>query len=184
MNTALPSRHSRRSSRGLTLIESLAAMATTAIAVGSAMPGLQEVRERRHVESAAAQLSTDLLHARSLAVSGGASVRFNVQQSADGACYVVHTGAQGDCTCTGSGAAQCTAGAQLLRVVGFGQHQPVQLNTNATAMSFDPLRGTVTPTATMTVSTPGGLTLQQVVNIMGRVRTCSPSGAVAGYPAC
>ncbi len=185
MNTRLSRSQSRRqTSRGLTLVESLATMATLVIALGSALPGLQDVRERRHLESAAAQLSTDLLHARSLAVSNGVSVRFNIQRVADGACYVVHTGAHGDCTCTAVGTAQCTARAQLMRVVGYGHGQPLQFSSNSRALTFDPLRGTVTPTATMTVSTPRGQALHQVVNIMGRVRTCSPDGAVVGYPAC
>ncbi len=174
----------RQACRGLTLIESLAAMATLVIALGSALPSLQDARERRHLESAAAQLSTDLLHARSLAVSNGVSVRFSTQQVADGVCYVVHTGAQGDCTCTGAGTAQCSGGAQLLRVVGYGPGQPLQFSSNSRTMTFDPMRGTVTPTATMTVSTSGGKALHQIVNIMGRVRTCSPDGAVPGYPAC
>jgi type IV fimbrial biogenesis protein FimT len=46
------------------------------------------------------------------------------------------------------------------------------------------VRGTVTPTGTVTVATANGRALKQTVNIMGRVRSCSPDGAVLGYRAC
>ena len=185
MNTRPNRSHSRRqTSRGLTLIESLAAMATTVIALGSTLPGLQDMRERRHLESVAAQLSTDLVHARTLSVANGVSVRFNTQQAADGMCYVVHTGAHGDCVCTGAGTAQCAAGAQLLRVAGFSHTQALRFSNNANAMTFDPTRGTVTPTATMAVSAPSGAAIHKVINLVGRVRTCSPAGTMAGYQAC
>jgi type IV fimbrial biogenesis protein FimT len=42
----------------------------------------------------------------------------------------------------------------------------------------------VTPTGTLRLSLRDGRGLNQVVNIMGRVRTCSRSGTVPGYPAC
>lgn len=185
MNTQMNRPHGRRqASRGLTLVESMAAMATAVIALGSTLPGLQDMRERRHLESVAAQLSTDLVHARTLSVSNGVSVRFNTQQAADGMCYVVHTGAHGDCVCTGAGTAQCVAGAEMLRVVGFSQDKPIRFSSNAQAMTFDPTRGTVTPTATMTVSTPKGAAIRKVINLVGRVRTCSPGGAMAGYTVC
>jgi type IV fimbrial biogenesis protein FimT len=185
MNTRLARRQtSRKNSRGLTLIEAMAAMATIAIAVGSALPSLQDARDRRHLEGAAAQLTTDLTQARSLAVSNGVNVRFNTQRTSDGVCYVVHTGAHGDCTCTGAGTAQCAGGAQLLRVVGFGTDRPLQFQSNSRALTFDSLRGTVTPTATMTVSSNRGQSLSKIVSLVGRVRTCSPDGTVSGYPAC
>lgn len=175
---------SRKASRGLTLIESMAAMATAVIALGSVVPGLQDLRERKQLEGAAAQIATDLLHARTLSVANGISVRFNTQQAVDGMCYVVHTGAHGDCTCTGAGTAQCSASAQVLRVVGFGTGQPVHFTNNSQAITFDPTRGTVTPTATLTVSTAHGASISKVISLVGRVRTCSPGGSMAGYLSC
>jgi type IV fimbrial biogenesis protein FimT len=180
----MTSRYRRAGCRGLTFIEALATMTALAIAISSALPELRDIRERRHLEGAAAQLATDLQHARTLAVSNGRSVRFVSQQTTQGACYVVHTGAFGDCTCTAAGVAQCAPHAQLLRVVGYGADRPLQFSLNSRAMTFDPLRATVTPTATATIATPSGIALSQVVNVMGRVRTCSPGGGVSGYPAC
>jgi len=174
----------RRHCRGLTLVESLAAIAPLAVTLGSVLPGLQQARERRHLEGAAAQLATDIRHARSLAVSQAAPVRFKVQQTVDGACYVIHTGHASDCTCNSQGVARCQPGAQALRVAGFGRDMPVRLSSNSASILFDGDRGTVTPTATFSLTLPDGRGLRQIVNIMGRVRACSPAAAVAGYPGC
>jgi type IV fimbrial biogenesis protein FimT len=184
-NRTLSRQPARRAhSRGLTLVESLAAMATMAIMLGSSLPSLSQMRDRRHLEGMATQISTDIHHARSLAVAHAASVRFSVQQHADGACYVIHTGHAGDCACTSNGQTQCRPGAQALRVVGFDAATPVRLTSTSANMLFDADRGTVTPTGTLRLSLRDGRGLNQVVNIMGRVRTCSRSGKVPGYPAC
>jgi type IV fimbrial biogenesis protein FimT len=44
------------------------------------------------------------------------------------------------------------------------------------------VKGTVTPTASIQLRSAAGQ-LRQVVNVMGRVRTCTPDG-VPGYRAC
>ena len=49
---------------------------------------------------------------------------------------------------------------------------------------LDPLKGTVTPTSTMRVVGHDGREIHKVINIMGRVRTCSPGARVGGVPAC
>ena len=177
-------RGQRRTQRGLTLIECVVTLAIIVITLGAAIPTFSQARERRHLEGAAAQLATDIRHARSLAVSHGAPVRMRVQQAADGSCYVVHTGHAGDCLCTGAGTSSCRGSAQVLRTVGFDAASPVRLASNSGSMLFDPTRGTVTPTGTLTLQLQGGATIRQIVNIMGRVRSCSPGAAVTGYVAC
>ena len=177
-------RGQRRTQRGLTLIECVVTLAIIVITLGAAIPTFTQARERRHLEGAAAQLATDLRHARSLAVSHRAPVRFSVQQASDGSCYVVHTGSAGDCQCTGSGTSSCRGSAQVLSAVGFERAGPVHLASNSASMLFDPDRGTVTPTGTLSLQQQGGPTIRQIVNIMGRVRSCSPGAAAAGYVAC
>ncbi len=174
----------RHAQRGLSLVESAITLGIIAVTLGAALPTFTQARDRRHLEGAAAQLATDLRHARSLAVARRAAVRLSVQQAADGSCYVVHTGGAGDCQCTGAGTASCSAGAQVLRVVGFDAGQPVRLAANSRSMLFDPDRGTVSPTGTMRLQLQGGTAIHEVINIMGRVRACSPAPALAGYPAC
>ena len=174
----------RQAQRGLSLVESTMALAVIAVTLGAALPTFTQARDRRHLEGAAAQLATDLRHARSLAVSHRTPIRLSVQQASGGSCYVVHTGAAGDCQCTGTGTATCSANAQALRVVGFDADQPVQMLSNSRSILFDPDRGTVSPTGTVKLQLPSGAAIHEVINIMGRVRACSPAPALAGYPAC
>lgn len=175
---------SRPTCRGLTLVEAAAAVATAAIALTSTLPGFKELRQRRQLEGAAAQLSSDLLHARTLSVTNGLSIRFTTHQSTEGTCYVVHTGTPGSCSCNSAGVAHCAPGSETLRVVGFGSGQPLRFTSNTQVMTFDSTRGTVTPTATMTLSTPSGAAISKVISLVGRVRTCSPNSSMAGHLSC
>jgi type IV fimbrial biogenesis protein FimT len=52
------------------------------------------------------------------------------------------------------------------------------------SLTFDPVRGTVTPTATLRVEARDGKAIHQIVNLLGRVRSCSPQGLLAGERAC
>lgn len=176
--------------RGFTLVEVSTVLCIVAVAVGAAAPSFERALQRRHLEGAAAQLVTDVQHARSLAVARGASVRLTVQAVGPNAsCYVVHTGAASDCSCAAAGkgaaGASCRNGAQALHVVEFDARSKVQLTSSAASMLFDAHKGTVTPTATLKLAARDGSgALHEVVNIMGRVRTCSPGGAVPGYTPC
>lgn len=174
----------RLAQHGLTLIESLISLAVVAVSLGAAAPGFQQMQEQRQLEGAAAQLATDLRHARSLAVARRAPVRLSVQLSEGASCYVVHTGSAGDCRCSGAGTAVCTSGAQALRTVGFEAGRHLRLTSTSASMLFDPDRGTVSPTGTLNLQARSGASIRQVVNIMGRVRACSPGATMPGYPAC
>jgi type IV fimbrial biogenesis protein FimT len=52
------------------------------------------------------------------------------------------------------------------------------------SITFDAVRGTVTPTATLRVEARDGRAIHQVVNLLGRVRSCSPLGRVGGERVC
>ena len=60
----------------------------------------------------------------------------------------------------------------------------VRLQTNVSSMLIDPLHGTVSPTGTLRLIGDDTRSVNHVVNIMGRVRSCSPLAAVPGYRAC
>ena len=183
MNTRLPN-PLRRRQNGVTLIESSITLSVVAVVAGMALPSFEQARERRHLEGVAALLETDLQHARSLAVARNEGVRISFQTDNGASCYVVHTGDAGDCTCSDDGAAVCRAGAEALRSVRYGAQTPVTLASNSRSVLFDPVKGTVTPTATIRVTASGGAAIHQVVNIMGRVRSCSPAPALPGYKPC
>jgi len=173
-----------RRERGLSLIESLMAVAIAAIATGATLPGFQQALEQRRLEGAAAQLHTDLQLARSEAVARNRTLRMSFGTSAGGSCYVVHTGAAASCSCDDSGSPVCASGTVALRSVHFAAHGRVQLQSNVASMVLDPTKGTVSPTGTVRVLGAQGRAVHVVVNIMGRARKCSPGGAVPGYPAC
>ena len=172
-----------RRESGLTLIETATVTAVVAVLIGTVAPSFQEARTRRQLEGVAAQLETDLQLARSEAVARFESVRVGFTRDPGGSCYVLHTGPAGGCRCDGAGTTVCGDGAEPLRTVPLGPAHPVQLQSNSASILFDAVKGTVTPTATLRVQSPVG-ELRQVVNVMGRIRTCSPAGAVTGYRPC
>lgn len=174
----------RRQHLGLSLVEALVTTAVTSLALGATLPSFGEALARRELEGQAAQLATDLRLARSLAVAQGQPVRLRVQQQADGACYVLHSGGQGACSCTPQGAARCDAPGEVLRSAGFPRSGRVQLAANVGQMLFHGLHGTTSPGGTVRLSLADGTAVHQVVGIVGRVRSCSPGGRVPGLPAC
>jgi type IV fimbrial biogenesis protein FimT len=170
------------SQRGVTLTESTVVLGIVAILLGATVPGFGELRLRRQMEGVAAQLETDIQLARSEAVSRHETVRIDFASDDTGSCYVLHDGGAGDCRCDGSGTAACGAGVEPLRIVPLAAGSPVQLRSNSASILFDADKGTVTPTASMRVQSRLG-EIRQVVNIMGRVRSCSPDG-LPGYKRC
>lgn len=170
--------------RGLTLIETAITLAVTAIVVGIAIPSFEQARKRRQLEGTAAQLQTDLHLARSLAVAQNRSLRMSFYADDQSSCYVVHSGKFGACTCGENGAAICDAGHTALRAVRLDAPRQPQLLANVKSIAFEPTGGTVTPTATLRVRWTGGPAIHQVINLMGRVRSCAPAPGLPGYPAC
>ena len=173
-----------RGQAGLTLIESLMAMAVVGVVVGTVLPAFGTALERRHLEGAAAQLKTDILFTRSQAVAANEVLRMHFQQDAAGSCYVVHSGPANACDCQADGSAVCAGGSRTLRSVGFAKAGAVQLEANVKGILFSPNLGTSTPTGTLKLTGREARSVQLVVNLMGRVRACSPGAAVIGYPAC
>ncbi|MBK1689252.1 GspH/FimT family pseudopilin [Rubrivivax gelatinosus] len=162
--------------RGMTLVESAVTVALAAVVLGLAVPGFATMHERERLRGVAAQLETDIMFARSLAAAQSASVRLEF----DGAhCWLLHDGAAG-CRCDGI-TPDCE-GRSVLRYENLGPGHPVQVQSNSASMVFEPTRGTVTPTATVRLSLPSGPHLHLVVNLMGRVRRCSPDGLPGEVP--
>ncbi len=171
-----------RAQRGFTLVEGLICVTVLLLALSAALPGFGTAREQRRVEGAAAQLETDLQLTRSLAVAQNRTVRFEIARDEHGTCYVVHNGAAGDCTCSPQGAV-CRAGLEAHRHQHYAEDTGVTVSANVGSLVFDPLKGTVTPTATLRVEGPR-VSIRQIINIMGRIRSCSPNAGVPGYKTC
>ncbi len=174
----------RSKQRGFTLVEAGTTVAILAIAATQAFAGFGDMLGRRHVEGVAAELATDLQYVRTETVQRHAGVRVSFDSDgAGGSCYVIHTGPADACSC-GSGSATCAGDAQLLKAVHTPAGSGAQITANVASMLYDPLRGTATPAATITVTAADGRSMRHVVNILGRVRSCAPVGGLPGYKAC
>jgi type IV fimbrial biogenesis protein FimT len=171
--------------RGLTLIECCIVLAIISILVGSAAPAFMDSRKKVVLDGTASEVRNDIQYARSLAVARNEGVRISFPAAGDGStCMVIHTGAAADCTCAPSGLPQCVAGTEVFKTQGFGAGATVRVAANVASMRVEPVRGTVTPTGTVRVISGTQGEVQHVVNIMGRTRTCSPNGQIAGYKPC
>jgi type IV fimbrial biogenesis protein FimT len=168
--------------RGLTLVEAAVVVAIVATAATAAAPSLGRLIDHRRLEAGASQLAADLQLARNESIARNRVVRVSWQAAAN--CYVVHTGAADQCSCAADGSGQCDAGATLLRPVGWTAPDRSTVQPNGASPPSDPQHGTATPSATWRVVASDGRAIHHVVNVMGRVRSCSPLAAVPGYRAC
>jgi len=169
---------------GVTLIEACMVLAISSIVVGLTAPSLRGLIETRRLSGAASELATDLQWVRTEAVVRNQALRVSFHTTADGSCYVVHTGNAAQCSCDVPGPALCSDGAQQIRTVHLSTTDQVRLQANVGSVLFDPLHGTVSPAGTLRLIGTQGREVQHVVNIMGRVRSCTPLGAMPGYRTC
>ena len=170
--------------RGVTLVEACIVMAVMGIVTTSAAPGMQGLLDGRRLDGAASQLATDIHYVRSEAVARNQPVRLSFYAGAESSCYVAHTGLSAQCSCAGTGPAQCSGDAEQIKTVVLPTNQRVSVQANVGSVLFDPLHGTSTPTGTVRVLGTQGRAVHHVINVMGRVRSCSPLNAVPGYRAC
>jgi type IV fimbrial biogenesis protein FimT len=176
--------HTRTHQRGVTLAELSTVTAIAATVLTTAIPSFNVFMERRTLEGVAGELSTDLQFIRSEAVRQNRSLRVSFQQLTGGSCYVIHTGSSADCHCSGDAPAVCTGDAESVKTVYVAAQRGVQILANQAGISYDPVRGTASPWATVRVVGNEGRAIHHVVSIMGRVKTCSPQHSMAGYKAC
>ena len=173
-----------KSQTGITLIEACVTLAVATIVATGAAPSMQQLLDARRFDGAAGQLASDLHFTRISAVARNQRVRFSLQTYAAGSCYVIHTGAADACRCGESGRAVCSGGASEIKTLRLPASDRVQVQANVASILFDPMHGTSTPAGTLRVLGGNGRELRHIVNVMGRVRTCSPQGNVGGYRAC
>ncbi|MBX3605295.1 MAG: GspH/FimT family pseudopilin [Piscinibacter sp.] len=171
-----------RSQRGLSLVEMTLAVGLSAVIAGLAAPNLRHVLDLRRLDGAATQLATDLQFARGEALARNQPVRMS-WNAAEG-CYLVHTGNAADCRCAAASAPICANGARVLRRAAWDASDRLALQSGTTSILFDPRHGTATPSATLRIVADDGRAIHHVVNVMGRLRSCTPLGAVPGYRAC
>lgn len=172
-----------RHARGLTLIELAIVVAIAAIVVAAAAPSFTALIDARRLDGAATRLAADLQLARSEAIARNRPLRLSLVAGDGATCWIVHSGSAADCSCDAA-AATCAGGARAIRSVVLPGDERVSVAGNVASIVFDPLHGTSTPTGTLRVVGARGAAVHHVVNVVGRVRSCSPGGAVAGYSPC
>lgn len=171
--------------RGLTLIETAIVIAVMAIVAATVAPSLAGFIETRRLDGAATRLAADIQFVRSEAIARNRALRLSVHATANAStCWVVHTGLAAQCACADQGAAVCSGGAVEIKTVVLPAGERVALAANVGSIVFDPLHGTSTPTGTLRLVAASGRAVHHVVNVLGRVRSCSPAAAVPGYRAC
>lgn len=174
-------------SGGFTLVEACVTVAVAAVTLSTAVPSFAGFVETRRLNGVAAQLATDIQFIRSEAVLRNSALRLSLHEDRTRSCYVLHSGLANLCSCVDDGPAQCTGGAREIKTVVLPVRERIRVQGNVASILFDPLHGTSTPAGTLKVVADSGRAVHHVVNIMGRVRTCSPAvaaPAVAGYRVC
>ena len=174
----------RSAQRGLTLIETCTALAVATVLVTAGVPSFKTTFERKTLQGLAAELAADLQLARSEAVSRQSGIRVTAQAGEGGSCVVAYTGAANGCRCGDAAAPVCEIDATALRYRFLPGSSSIAVSANVASLRFDPRLGTATPAGALTVASASGASVRHVVNMMGRVRSCSVGGGVAGYVAC
>lgn len=168
--------------RGVTLIEAGVTTSLIAVAATLGVPSFTQMRDTRALEGVSAELATDLQYVRMEAVARNQSISLAVGTIAGGgACYVIYEGKADECSCS-SGHTVCAPPGREIKTVALPAG--LSLATGRAPIRWDPLHGTVTPTGTLRLADGRSREVRHIVNIMGRVRTCSPEGTVRGHPAC
>ncbi len=173
---------SGRKQQGFTLIELLITIAVLAIIVSVGIPSFFEQIDRQRVAGAAHGLLSDLQFAREQSIKQN-SEAYVVLDTVEW-CYGVDAASSATCDC--SAPAGCTVDGAT-RIVTTGDFPGLSVNHNlgGDVLTFDPVRGTVSPTGTINfVSDEGATALSVVLNNRGRARLCIVSGASWGYDEC
>lgn len=169
---------------GFTLIETSITLALVAVMMGIATAGFSTVLERQRLHGTAAELASDLHWLRSQSQARNEALRLSLHNTASGICTVVHTGNRSDCRCADSGPAVCDGGAEALKTSHWPLRERISVQSNVSSMLFDPAQGTVSPTGSIRIVDSRGQGITHVVNVIGRVRSCSPSATISGFAAC
>lgn len=170
--------------RGLSTIEALCVASVAASTLGLASGPWASTVQRHRLQAAATMIEAEVQLARSWATANNRTVRLEVQHVRHGSWVIVHAGDKGACRKAEDGATQCAAGTPLVSARFHDTSTGVRLANPGLSLAFSASRGTVTPTSTIRLTGSDGVGLNQVVNLMGRVRTCSLPAAWGSHAAC
>lgn len=175
----------RTTQRGVTLIEACAVLTVIGVLAASGLPSLKPLLERKSLQGLAAEVAAGIHHARSEAVARQEGVYVDAQPAQGGSCFIVYAGPERACRCGDAAAPVCEAEGRAVnyRFLSAGSGL-VASTTNREPLRFDPRLGTATPGGTLQMTSTSGTSVHHVVNMAGRLRSCSPNAAVPGFRAC
>lgn len=170
--------------RGFTLVELCVGVGLGAALLSQAVPSFQQMREQQRLRAEAEVLASDLRFARSEAARLHTDLVLRISGKGSQACYVLHTGANGDCDCSG-GQPVCRApGAEIIKSHALPAGAGLTLSSNVETMRYQYRQGLVTPAGSLSLGLRDGSTIRQVVAVSGRARSCYVGGPVSGLPKC
>lgn len=160
-------------SLGLTLLETMIAVAIVALLASLAVPSFGGAAERSRLRFAAETLAADLGEARFEAARRGQPLEFEVRPGA-GWCWAIAT--VPGCGCDAARSCQ-------LKTERAADHGGIRLLDAAPTRLEADGQSQATPRPALFESTRGER-LQVSLSPLGRARICAPAAAVPGYPAC
>lgn len=170
--------------RGFTLIEMMISVAVLIVLVAIVAPSFNNFFDKYRVKRAADTFSSFLINAKSEAIKRNKSVSTVI--TGNGATWCAGMTENATCNCSTANACQIDG---VDRVISSTAYKGVKLlgPTTTTAphvFEFKTQRGTVVGNNSVQLESAAGLKLNVVVSLVGRIKLCSPSGSVSGYPSC
>lgn len=162
-----------RPARGLTLIETLVALAVLAILASLAVPSFGGMLARQRLKLAADDLAMDLAELRFEATRRGVPLHLQARPGADW-CYALATTPGCDCRVPQS----CQ-----LKTVSAREHPGVAM-TQAQDLRFEPTAMTATFGGHAVLQGHDGTQLRVGLSPLGRPSVCAPLAPVPGYARC
>ncbi len=160
-----------RRARGLTLLETMVALAIVAVLTTLALPSFGSMVSRHRLKAAAEQMSMDLAELRLLAAQRGQTLHLNLSAGAQW-CYALAVASGCDC--------RVPQGCQL-KTVRAKDHPGVTL-LEGQDLRIDPQPGQGNGGALLQGS--DGARLRVSLSPLGRPKVCAPAAAVPGFTAC
>jgi type IV fimbrial biogenesis protein FimT len=176
---------------GFTLLELMLTLLVLAVLATLGVPSMQQMLERNQLKSVARTLMSDLQWMRAEAIRRNRPLHLAVD--VDAWCYGITTRKSCNCLAAAEDTEAClldTSDTPVLRRVESADFPGVHIVSVTSSLSnpprlgFEPRRATATSHGSLTLGSRNGAQLRLILSKLGRVRACSPNGAVPGYKRC
>lgn len=172
--------------QGVTLIELMIVIVITAILAAIAVPAFQDAIDRNRLKAVTEVIYGDFQFAKFEAIKRNSPLVVDFTTSNGGAtwCYGMKSNATTcDCTLTNAAASNACVIDNVLKVVRSTDYSGVSMTSTADPV-FDNVRGTVSPTSTVTLTSPKNKETRVAASTLGKITICSPTGIsnIPGYP--